>query len=98
MSGWKVLVLLVVLNLNVCCGFNLNGTLEKVLELEEALGSEFRNGECFRDLKDIGTTLASNGSTTDKMWALKCKLKYLESYYYLWFFSFYLGLPWLLFV
>jgi len=76
MSGWKVLVLLLVLRLNICCGFDLNGTLEKVLELEEALGSDFRNGKCFRDLKDILTTLASNGSTADKMWALKSKLTY----------------------
>jgi len=73
MTGGKALVFLLVLNLNVCFGFDLNGALEKVLELADALGSDFRNGECFRDLKDILTTLASNGSTADKMWALKSK-------------------------
>jgi len=46
---------------------------EKAIEFQEALGDDFRNGNCFRDSMEIVTTVTSNVTLADKLWALKSK-------------------------
>jgi len=70
MLGLRV-VLISFLGFKFCHGLDFTDVLEKALEFEEELGADFRNSHCFRDFKDLLTTLTTNGS--DKMWALKCK-------------------------
>jgi len=58
----------------LCQELDFMNVLEQALEFQEALGDDFRNGDCFRDSMDVITTVTSNRSFPEKIWALKCKL------------------------